>query len=224
VSLGASPSAADFVAPSFRHHTARLGRYAGIVARRQIARLLLLAAAALLFGALASVIKGSAGGLRDGAGNLSAPWLVLPLLAAAGGSRGRVALGAALGLLTTLTALAGFYLANAFVLDLGPHSTLHDIGLTLNAGNLWLRLGLISGPVMGAAGAWAIRRDWSFVAGIVPALLVLEPIATYLFVRASRGPWAGGDGAWNGVYAAEALLGATFAVALWVRQRRHRSA
>lgn len=48
-------------------------------------------------------INGS--GVRDGIGNLSTPWVILPLLAAAAGRR-HILLGAAIGLLTTMTALS----------------------------------------------------------------------------------------------------------------------
>src|SRR5262249_41495915 len=122
---------------------------------RRVRRVLLLMICAVAFGASESIFKGNGAGLRDGIGNLSAPWVILPLLAGALGSRGNIALGAVVGLLTTLAALAGFYLANAFVLDLGPHSSVHDIGLTLSGGNLWFKAGAMSGPAMGAVGAWA---------------------------------------------------------------------
>jgi hypothetical protein len=96
---------------------------------RDVGRVALLVMAAAAFGALESIVKGNDAGVREGIGNLSAPWVIVPLLAGAVGSRGSTLLGALVGLLTSLAALVGFYLANAFVLDLGPHSSLHDIGL-----------------------------------------------------------------------------------------------
>ena len=170
---------------------------------------------AVAFGACASVLKGNGAGVRDGIGNLSAPWVILPLLAGALASRGNIWLGVVVGLLTTLAALAGFYLANAFVLDLGPHSSLHDIGLTLNVGNLWFKAGAMSGPAMGAAGAWASRRGGFVVAWSAVGIVVFEPLAVYLVYLASDGRFAAGEGQWNGVYAAEAALGAIAAAALW---------
>jgi hypothetical protein len=178
-------------------------------------RTLLLVMVAVAFGALESLVKGNGPGVRDGIGNLSAPWVILPLLAGAAGSRGRIPLGAVLGLLTTIAALAGFYLANAFVLDLGPHSTVHDIALTLGAGNLWFKAGAISGPAMGAAGAWASRRGRSAVAAAVAGIVVFEPAVVYLAYRAGNGRFAAGNGDWNAVYAGEATLGVIAAAALW---------
>lgn len=182
---------------------------------RGVGRIALLVMAAVAFGALESVVKGNGAGVRDGIGNLSAPWVIVPLLAGAAGSRGSMLLGAVVGLLTSLAALVGFYVANAFVLDLGPHSTPHEIGLTLNAGNVWFKAGAMSGPAMGALGAWAARRGGFVVAWSVVALVVFEPLVVYLTYMASHGRFAGGDGQWNGVYAAEAALGALAAVALW---------
>jgi hypothetical protein len=171
--------------------------------------------AAAAFGALESMVKGNDAGVRDGIGNLSAPWVIVPLLAGAVGSRGNTLLGALVGLLTSLAALVGFYMANAFVLDLGPHSSLHDIGLTLNVGNMWFKAGAMSGPAMGAVGAWASRRGGLVLAWSVVGLVVFEPLVVYLAYLASDGRFAAGDGQWNGIYAAEAALGAVAAVALW---------
>jgi hypothetical protein len=181
---------------------------------------------AFLFGIVASAVKGGGGGVRDGIGNLSAPWIIVPLLAAAVGSKGRIAIGAAVGALATLAALVGFYVANAFVLDLGSHSMVHDLDLTLNAGNLWFKAGAVSGPVMGAAGAWAIRRGGVMVAAIAIASVVLEPLAVYLAYVGSKGYFAGGNGEWNEVYAGEAATGVIAGAALWrtgVIRRRARA-
>lgn len=182
---------------------------------RDVGRVALLVMAAAAFGALESIVKGNDAGVRDGIGNLSAPWVIVPLLAGAVGSRGNTLLGALVGLLTSLAALVGFYMANAFVLDLGPHSSLHDIGLTLNVGNMWFKAGAMSGPAMGALGAWASRRGGLVLAWSVVGLVVFEPLVVYLAYLASDGRFAAGDGQWNGIYAAEAALGAVAAVALW---------
>jgi hypothetical protein len=175
----------------------------------------LLVMAAVAFGALESVVKGNGAGVRDGVGNLSAPWVIVPLLAGAVGSRGRILAGAVVGLLTSVAALVGFYGANASVLDLGSHSWSHEIGLTLYPGSVWFKAGAISGPAMGAVGAWGGRRGGFVVAWCVVGLVVLEPLVVYLMYLASNGRFAAGDGQWNGVYAAEAALGAVAAAALW---------
>jgi hypothetical protein len=181
---------------------------------RAVTRVLLVILAAVVFGAVMSVVKGNGAGVRDGVGNLSAPWVIAPLLAGATAARGRIVAGALIGLLTTAVALVGFYLANSFVLDLGPHSTFHDLGLTLDIGTLWFKAGAVSGPVMGAAGAWASRRGRFTVAAIVIATVVLEPVAVYLAYLTSNGLFAAGDGQWNGIYAAECIVGLVAAVVL----------
>jgi hypothetical protein len=175
---------------------------------------------ALAFGVLAAVVKGNESGWRDGVGNLSAPWLVVPMLAAAAGTRARVWVGALIGVVATVAALAGFYLANAFVLNLGPHSVLHGVVLTLSSGALYARAGLLSGPVMGALGVWAGRRGRRLLTAIVAGLLCLEPFATYAFSRASNRWWAAGGGAWDGVYAAECVVGLGLAAVLWRARTR----
>src|ERR671922_1750016 len=95
---------------------------------RKVPRVLVVLAAAALFGVVMSVVKGNDTGIRDDIGNLSAPWLLLPFLTAAA-MRRRTVSGAALGLAATLAGLTGFYVADAFVLDLWPHSLLNDVRL-----------------------------------------------------------------------------------------------
>lgn len=149
---------------------------------RLLRRLIAGALLAALFGALWSILKGNGGGIRDTAGNLSAPWVILPLLAGALVARGRAVLGAVVGVAGTWLALCAFYLTNTFVLDLGPHSTLGDLALTMGAvGNLWFRYGLVSGIALGGVGAWLAERGSLRTVGLVAAaLLVLEPAALAL--------------------------------------------
>jgi hypothetical protein len=140
-------------------------------------RIVLVLAVALAFRVAWSIAKGNAGGIRDAAGNVSAPWLILPLLGGALAARQRPLVGAVVGLTMTLLALGGFYLANAFVLDLGPHTTLQDVVLTMHAvGDMWIRYGIVSGIGFGAAGSWlAGRRSLAAIGEMVATLLVCEP-------------------------------------------------
>lgn len=183
--------------------------------RRLTVRVLGVLALALLFGMTASVLKGNGAGVRDGIGNLSAPWVIVPLLAGAAAPRRRLGWGALLGLFATLLALTGFYLANAFVLDLGQHSSAADIALTLNVGSLWFKAGALSGPVMGALGAWASRRGRLTVAVIGALIVLLEPLVVdaYLHVRQFSG-FAAGGGSWTGVYVGEGVAGMAMVAAL----------
>jgi hypothetical protein len=176
-------------------------------------------AIALAFGVVVSVMKGSDGGVRDAAGNVSAPWLILPLVAGALVAARRPLLGAVVGLLTTAASLLGFYLANAFVLDLGPHSTLHDLGLTLSAaGGLWFRAGLISGPVAGGVGALAAGRDRPWLGAMVAGLLLFEPVAWLLWFGVHHQSVSAAAVS-PALWVLEAGLGVACAVAVWRRQR-----
>src|ERR1700756_123410 len=96
----------------------------------RVRRLALIMGLAAVFGIAAAWIKGNDIGLRDAIGNLSAVWLLLPFLAGAPAGSRRVSTGALFGLAATLAALVGFYFAESFVLDLGPHPWLTDLALT----------------------------------------------------------------------------------------------
>jgi hypothetical protein len=154
-----------------------------VASARRVAAVLL---GAFVFGLAMAWLKGSNGGLRDAVGNASAPWLLLPFLAGAllsgGPTRGRSLLGGACaGLLASLIALAGFYLAESFVLDLGPHPWLTDLSLTLGAARFWVQRAFVSGPVFGALGVWWHKRRSLTAAGLVAAVFVLEPAAWWLY-------------------------------------------
>jgi hypothetical protein len=140
-----------------------------------------LMAAACAFGVVMSVVKGNGGGVRDAIGNTSAPWLVLPFVAAAYWRVRRVLPGALVGLVASLTALAGFYIANSFVLDLGPHTWGEDLRLTVGAGRMFFALAILSGPLFGALGALWNRAPSTWPAVVVAALFVFEPFAAWLY-------------------------------------------
>jgi hypothetical protein len=129
--------------------------------------------AAVVFGVAMSVLKGNDTGIRDDIGNLSAPWLLLPFFAGAA-LRGRWLAGAAAGLGATFAALAGFYVANAFVLDLGPHSLANEIRLAFTT--YWFPPGLLSGPLFGMLGAIWRRRGYPALGLAVILLLDAEPL------------------------------------------------
>ena len=140
-------------------------------------RVVAILGAALAFGLLAALIKGHGAGVRDTVGNLSTPWL---LVAFAAGLHARsLPRGAVIGLAATALALLGFYLAVAVTTDdqlptLGEH-----LEHVLRVNRRWLFSGLLSGPVLGAFGAWVRRRARDLTAataGVVGLLLVTEPV------------------------------------------------
>jgi hypothetical protein len=175
---------------------------------------------ALAFGVLAALIKGHGYGVRDTVGNLSTPWL---LVAFAAGLQTRSARrGAVLGLAATVTALLGFYLAVAVTTDdqlptLGEH-----LAHVLRENRRWLFSGLVSGPVVGAFGAWVRQRARDVataVAVVTGLLLVAEP---FVIVAARLVPGWRQVVHWTldpGPYLAEAVLGVLILVITWRRGR-----
>jgi hypothetical protein len=145
---------------------------------RRAARIIL---AAVIFGMAVAWLKGNGGGLRDAVGNVSALWLLLPFLAGAAVGNRRLTAAAVAGLAATLAALVGFYFAESFVLDLGPHPWLTDLSLTMGPVRYYGERALLTGPVFGALGFWYQQRRSVTAAGLLAAGFVLEPVAWWLY-------------------------------------------
>lgn len=130
------------------------------------------------------------------ASQLSAPWLLLPfVLGMAGKDAGRAA---ALGLIGTLCAVAGYVLMLSYgfgslhALELPV--IVHEAGTQLR----WFVAGTVSGPVYGVLGQRWRRFRWWPSAVLAAGSLALEPVALVLVGR-TFGP--------SGVYVAEAMAG-----------------
>jgi Family of unknown function (DUF6518) len=136
---------------------------------------------ALAFGAVVSTVKGNGGGVRDAIGNVSAPWLILPFVAVLYMRVRSPLRGSLVGLAASLAALTGFYVTNSVVLQLGPHTWTDDLRLTVGAGRMFFALAVMSGPFFGAIGAWWNRTRSRWLAVLVAALFVLEPLASWLY-------------------------------------------
>jgi Family of unknown function (DUF6518) len=136
---------------------------------------------ALAFGALVSVVKGNGSGLRDAIGNTSAPWLILPFIAVLYLRVRSPLRGSLVGLAASLAALSGFYVTNSFVLQLGPHAWTDDLRLTVGAGRMFFALAIVSGPFFGAIGAWWNRTHSRWLAVLIAALFVFEPLVSWLY-------------------------------------------
>lgn len=158
---------------------------------------------AIVFGVAMSVLKGNDAGTRDTIGNVSAPWLLLPFVAAAVAGGRRIVRGALVGTATLMAALVGFYVTNTFVLDLGGHPWLVDLRLTLAGGELYFALAVVGGPTFGALGsAWQRRRS-TVLGVVVAALLVFEPVGWLLYGRAAHVNYLTEPAVWVG----EAIIG-----------------
>lgn len=151
-------------------------------------RVIAVVALAVAFGVAMSLVKGNGSGVRDAVGNVSAPWVLLPFFAGAFAGRRSVARAAAVGCAVSLAALAGFYVANAFVLDLGPHPWLHDLRLAVLGGKIYFEFGAVSGPVFGALGGWWQRRRSALVGVLAAALLLFEPLVWLAYAQAHHTP------------------------------------
>ena len=175
---------------------------------------------AVLFGVASAWIKGNDAGLRDAIGNASAPWLLLPFLAGAAWRSRRLSGAAMAGLAATLAALAGFYFADSFVLQLGPHPWLVDLSLTMRGAIFWAERVVVTGPAFGALGFWWHRHRSPLAAGLAAAAFVLEPAAWWLYGRYLGGGAAYPVPAYPALWLTEIAVGVT-GLALLSRQARH---
>lgn len=160
-----------------------------------------------------AILKGQDTGVRDALGNTSAPWIVLPFIAGACSSRIKSAAFA--GLAVTLVSLLGFYVAEAAILDLGPHPWWVDLRLTAGHVNIYEKWGVFSGLLYGTLGwLWAYRSK-AVAAATVGLAFVAEPLIVFLVRRS--GVWYGMLLDYTWVWAGEVLFGlAVVAVALAV--------
>lgn len=135
---------------------------------------------AAAFGVAAGLFKGNDAGLRGGIGNLSAPWLLVALFPAL---RCRsVMRGALLGLASTLVALGGFYAALTAVLagQLGGGGHLTELFAEVGTNRIYFLGGIVTGPILGAIGAWIGRHRPDSLWLLVGALVAGEILAVAL--------------------------------------------
>jgi hypothetical protein len=189
-------------------------------AMSRVRKMMVLLLSAVAFGVLMAVIKGQDTGVRDALGNTSAPWIVLPFVAGTYFSRVRSAALAGLGV--TLVSLLAFYVAEAAVLDLGPHPWWVDLQLTAGSVNIYEKWGIFSGLLYGTFGwLWAYRSK-AAAAAAVGLAFAAEPLIVFLVRKA--GVWYGLLLDYPLIWTAEVLLGvAVIALSLTVRppQRSH---
>jgi Family of unknown function (DUF6518) len=139
--------------------------------------------AGLLFGAgdqyLGTLAAGSfLGTWTWTASGMSAPWMIAPFLAGSTQDRSRRA--AAMGLVVTLSALAGYFamshspMEGAPLKDFLPRVTRM---VTTGYNPLWIAAGLVTGPLFGYLGhRWRVDRWWVGAVAVASSLC-LEPLA-----------------------------------------------
>lgn len=186
---------------------------------RRAATALLLAAT---FGAVVGLFKGVDPGWRADVGNLSAPWLLVAFLPAL---RCRTTMrGALTGLVSTLVALTAFYAVLAVLLagHLGGGGYASEYLVEAEANRIYFLAGMVTGPLLGAAGAWIGRHHRAATWMVVGGLLSGEILAVALTSGHRLAPpplyfeWGVDD--WR-PYIAESALGLTIMLAaLWQRR------
>ncbi|MGO9660500.1 MAG: DUF6518 family protein [Acidimicrobiales bacterium] len=147
-------------------------------------RWLLLLCGSCAFGVLDALVKGHHGGVRNAIGNVSAPWAIMPLLAAALVIPRRAVSGAVAGAVASVATLASFSLVRAGGLDMAGGG-----GLVVALGNRWFISGLVGGLVLGAGAGWLVARErWAPLIAITAALLMLEPAARLVWAATKKEP------------------------------------
>ena len=163
--------------PVFRGRENGCGDSLPFMDARDGRRLAILVVVAVAFGVGDSILKGNGGGIRSAIGNTSAPWLLLPFAGGVIVGRGRMSVGAAVGLALSLVALGSFYAANSYVLQLGPHPWIVDLRLAFDGGKKFFVLAILSGPAFGLLGSWWAKSKSIVVPIGMAILFVLEPFA-----------------------------------------------
>jgi hypothetical protein len=130
-----------------------------------------------LFGAALSELHGANGGVRASVGNISAPWLLLAFASSAALSTGRPLRGVLAGTVATVAALCAFYTTNVWTFKLTGRPFASELVSSVAGGLYYIRLGVVSGPVMGLAGALWRRHRSPLLELALAGLLVLEPLA-----------------------------------------------
>ncbi len=178
-------------------------------------RLLIVLSVAFVFGFMAAVLKGQGSGLRDEMGNLSAPWLLVAFVS--GSAHRQIRKGALAGLAATVIALAGFYAAVALTADLGSVGLRSDLTLAFRGNIRYFAAGVVSGPTLGALGAWCSSRRSTQAHVVVGLLLLGEPIVIALVVAVhTLNRLAGGWSVSNpGPYIGEFVVGLTILALGW---------
>lgn len=181
-------------------------------------RFVVVIAGAIALGAFYSILRGNSSGARDLLSNVSAPWLILPLLGGWFACGERPLLGALVGVLVTFGALVAFNLTGSFVYSLGPDRTIEETLRTLVENGMLFRVGIASGVAFGALGSGLASQRSTLLIAVCAGLVMLEPLAW-----AAAAIWRGVPMATNSSYfpiwGIEAAVGFALAALFWRRRR-----
>ena len=166
-------------------------------------------------------VKGNDTGLRGEIGNLSAPWLLVAFLPALRFATLRR--GAVVGLVSTLSALVGFYGVLTVVLagQLGGGGFLPEFLVESRANRIYFLAGMATGPLCGAVGAWLGARHPDTVLIVVGVVLAGEILVVALLSGHQLAPaplyFAWGVADWR-AYIAESILGLAVVLSALIRR------
>jgi Family of unknown function (DUF6518) len=167
---------------------------------------------AIGFGVFVAFIKGQNADdgnlmsqIRFDLGNLSAPWLALALIV--GMQDARRSTGALLGLLATVSALVGFYLATSIIVDLGGDGFAYNLTHELWANRIYFGLAVPAGLIFGMFGSALPKVHWIRAADVAGALMVGEPIAFIAIGTVVPSTFVGNNAITFSVHAGELFMG-----------------
>ena len=131
---------------------------------------------AIAFGVLMALIKGTGAGVRYEIGNMSAPWLIVPVLL------GRVTGGRFAA--TVLGGLAALFSVFAFYLTTGVAFGLVSSSATIGNNVFFVVAGTIGGAAFGLLG-----HLWRAGAVLLPLVFLAEPVVILAFDKFNATPW-----------------------------------
>ena len=119
---------------------------------------------------------------------MSAPWVLLPFLF--GCTLGRSRRPMVLGLVATVSALAGYFAMTISPIEGVPTGRIPAAAVALLGSNLiWIFGGLVTGPWFGLLGQrWATGRSWAG-AGLVAGAFLFEPVVRSVGAPRWGTPW-----------------------------------
>jgi nucleoside permease NupC len=152
---------------------------------------------------------------------MSAPWLIVPFLA--GMTQERTRRAVLLGLVVTMSALAGYFAMSNSVFESVPVANFWPRTVTMAASGanpLWILGGLITGPIYAYFGhRWRVARSW-VGAALVTLALCFEPLGRAIAgTRFAGGGLSGSHAVW-GAEVAVGLAAAVVFVSMLVSDRR----